>query len=174
MWTTSEEDEAERCAGEVIEVLSRAPVAGDLHRVNALLFPHNTANVAPSSLPLPPHPPEAPSALPSYVRSAMSKLARLRLGQSGNTVLHVAARQGRADLLPLLLPLMSCPTLVSQPNLNGDTRASPPPCSFDTIPNPTQPKALMFGAMGGHADVVDCLLASGASPAATNRTGAQP
>lgn len=60
--------------------------------------------------------------LDAHSKAALGLLAGVRLGQSGNTVVHVGARNGRGKLLAMLLPLL--PTEVSDaPNSNGDTRA---------------------------------------------------
>ncbi len=189
-----EEKEEERRAAAILELFSyprSGPQSDDVLKLQVLLF--KSPDCANSDL----------ADLDEHARKALQLLTDLRLGKSGNTLIHVAARNGRADLL---LPLRSALAVAAStsgrsapadakktsmpladvPNANGDTRTWPTFCYQPRLLNASVPRiyqmgcecsyslhaALMFGAMGGFADVVACLLACGVSAATANRAGA--
>jgi hypothetical protein len=126
-----EEKEEERRAAAILELFSSprsGPQSDDVLKLRVLLFKS----------------PECANELPDldeHARKALQLLTDLRLGKSGNTLIHVAARNGRADLLPPLRSALaaaastsgrSAPAdakksmpLADVPNANGDTRTWP-------------------------------------------------
>jgi hypothetical protein len=128
-----EEKEEERRAAAILELFSyprSGPQSNDVLKLQELLFKSpDCANDI--------------TDLDEHARKALQLLTDLRLGKSGNTLIHVAARNGRADLLlPLRSALAVAATsgrsaradakksmpLADVPNANGDTRTWPTFC----------------------------------------------